>query len=96
MQVDPSGKMGLIASPLASRGSKTPNSQGKNIFQQMLTDINSQQHQADTQVQRSLLGETDIHEATRALEKADLSLRLLVQVRNKLVSAYEELSRMSM
>ncbi len=96
MQVDPSGKMGLLASPVANPPSTTSASQGKNIFQQMLTDINNQQHQADTQVQRSLLGETDIHEATLALEKADLSLRLLVQVRNKLVAAYEELSRMSM
>ena len=86
----------LIASPPASLPSSTSPSQGKNPFQQMLADINGQQHQADNQVQRSLLGEADIHEATLALEKADLSLKLLVQVRNKLVSAYEELSRMSM
>jgi flagellar hook-basal body complex protein FliE len=66
------------------------------MFQQMLADVNNQQRQADTQVQRSLLGGADIHEATMALEKVDLSLRLLVQVRNKLVSAYEELSRMPM
>ncbi len=96
MQIDPSGKTGLIASPQASPPSSTSGPPGKNSFQQMLTDINNQQHQADTHVQRSLLGETDIHEATLALEKADLSLRLLVQVRNKLVAAYEELSRMSM
>ena len=96
MQVDPSGKMGLIASPLASPPSSTSASPGKNTFQQMLADINSQQRQADTQVQRSLTGEADLHEAALALEKVDLSLRLLVQVRNKLVSAYEELSRMSM
>jgi len=37
-----------------------------------------------------------VHEAMLALEKADLSLRLLVKVRNKLVQAYEELSRMPM
>jgi flagellar hook-basal body complex protein FliE len=46
-------------------------------------------------VQKSLLGETDLHEAMLALEKVDLSLRLLVQVRNKLVQAYEELNRMA-
>ena len=96
MQVDLSGKMALIASPSASLSSTNSASQGKNLFQQMLADINGQQHQADNQVQRSLLGEADIHESTLALEKADLSLKLLVQVRDKLVSAYEELSRMSM
>ena len=96
MQVDPSGKMALIASPPASLPSSESASQGKNLFQQILADINGQQRQADTQVQRSLTGEADLHEAALALEKVDLSLRLLVQVRNKLVSAYEELSRMSM
>jgi|WetSurMetagenome_2_1015567.scaffolds.fasta_scaffold09136_5 flagellar hook-basal body complex protein FliE len=96
MQVDATGKMGLLPSPLASPPSTTSASPGKSTFQQMLADVNSQQRQADVQVQRSLLGDADIHEATMALEKVDLSLRLLVQVRNKLVSAYEELSRMSM
>ena len=96
MQIDPSGKMALPVSPVSSPTSADSASPGKNVFQQMLTDINGQQHQADAQVQRSLLGETDIHEAALALEKVDLSLRLLVQVRNKLISAYEELSRMSM
>ena len=96
MLVNPSGKVEQIASPLTSPPSSTSAVPGKNLFQQMLADINGQQRQADTQVQRSLLGEADLHEATVALEKVDLSLRLLVQVRNKLVSAYEELSRMSM
>ena len=96
MQVNPSGKIELMASPTASLPSPSSASQSTNLFQQMLSDINGQQRQADIQVQRSLLGEADLHEATLALEKADLSLRLLVQVRNKLVQAYEELSRMAM
>jgi len=96
MQVNPSGTMTKIESPLESSPSSQSASQGKTIFQQILADVNKQQHQADTQVQRSLLGEGDLHGATMALEKVDLSLRLLVQVRNKLISAYEELSRMPM
>jgi len=96
MQVNPSDKIELMASSGTGPPSPTSSPPGKNIFHQMLADINSQQRQADTQVQRSLLGEGDLHEATLALEKADLSLRLLVQVRNKLVAAYEELSRMAM
>jgi flagellar hook-basal body complex protein FliE len=96
MQINPSGTTAMMESPITNPSSEKPAPQGKNIFQQMLDDVNNQQHQADTQVKRSLLGETDIHEATIALEKVDLSLRLLVQVRNKLVSAYEELSRMPM
>lgn len=36
----------------------------------------------------------DVHSALIAVEKADLSFQLMMQVRNKIVSAYEEISRM--
>ena len=96
MQVNPSGTVAMMESSLTNPSSPKSASQGKNVFQQILAEVNNQQRQADSQVQRSLLGKGDLHEATIALEKVDLNLRLLVQVRNKLVSAYEELSRMTM
>lgn len=37
----------------------------------------------------------DIHSAMIAVEKADLAFQLMMQVRNKIVSAYEEVSRMN-
>ncbi len=36
----------------------------------------------------------DLHTATIAAEKADLTLRLTIQVRNKIVDAYNEVMRM--
>ena len=39
-------------------------------------------------------GDKDIHGTMIALEKADISMRLMLQIRNKLVSAYEEVMRM--
>jgi flagellar hook-basal body complex protein FliE len=36
----------------------------------------------------------DIHSAMIAVEKADLSFQMMMQVRNKIVSAYQEISRM--
>jgi len=36
----------------------------------------------------------DIHQVTIAMEKATLSLQLAVQVRNRMVEAYQEISRM--
>jgi flagellar hook-basal body complex protein FliE len=65
-----------------------------NLFQNMLNEVNVQQNQADDKSRQSLLGQGELHDATLALEKASLSLRLLVQVRNKMIQAYEELSRM--
>ncbi len=94
MKVNPS-----LSSPASSLGTlsvQEAGNQDKSVFRQMIEDAQNRMRQADTQVRASLLGEAEIHEAMLALEHADLSLRLLVQVRNKLVQAYEELSRMSM
>lgn len=44
----------------------------------------------------SLLSGTggDVHSAMIAVEKADLSFQMIMQVRNKIVQAYQEVSRM--
>jgi flagellar hook-basal body complex protein FliE len=39
-------------------------------------------------------GQGDVHEAMIALQRADLTLQLSVQIRNKLVQAYQEVMRM--
>jgi flagellar hook-basal body complex protein FliE len=39
-------------------------------------------------------GQGDVHEAMIALQRADLTLQLSVQIRNKLVQAYQEIMRM--
>lgn len=96
MQVNPSGMLGMTEPQSAGTSSSEATSPEKNLFKDMLAEVNGQQQEADTQVRQLLLGEVDLHEAMLALEKADLSLRFLVQVRNKLVRAYEELSRMPM
>jgi flagellar hook-basal body complex protein FliE len=88
--------LGMIEPQSAGTSSAETSPQKKNIFQEMLAEVNGQQRQGDSQARQLLLWETDVHEAMLALEKADLSLRLLVKVRNKLVQAYEELSRMPM
>jgi flagellar hook-basal body complex protein FliE len=51
--------------------------------------------QAESKVSGVLAGNgTDVHSALIAVEKADLSFQLMMQVRNKIVSAYQEISRM--
>jgi flagellar hook-basal body complex protein FliE len=51
--------------------------------------------QAQTKVASVLEGNgADVHSALIAVEKADLSFQLMMQVRNKIVSAYQEISRM--
>lgn len=96
MKIVPPGQS--EAGSLTVQGGSGPKavSSDKNLFQKMLADVHRQQRQADVEVGRALLGEGELHDAILALEKANLGLRLLVQVRNKLVAAYEELSRVQM
>ncbi len=50
---------------------------------------------ADEKVQTMLSGDgMDVHSAMIAVEKSDLSFQLMMQVRNKIVAAYQEISRM--
>lgn len=62
-----------------------------------LREVNDLQGEADHRVQEVQTGRsTDVVGAVVALEKADMSLQLLLQVRNKALSAYEEIMRMQM
>ena len=64
-------------------------------FEKLLQDVNQQQLNAEAkQIELMFTDNKDIHGTMLALEKADLSLRLMLQIRNKLVNAYEEVMRM--
>jgi len=53
------------------------------------------QGEAESKVSGLLQGNgIDVHSAMIAVEKADLSFQLMMQVRNKIVAAYQEISRM--
>lgn len=50
---------------------------------------------AEQQVTELLKGDrSDVHNVMIAVEKADIAFQLMMQVRNKIVSAYQEISRM--
>jgi flagellar hook-basal body complex protein FliE len=49
---------------------------------------------ANQAVGNMLDGSGDVHDAMIALQRAELSLQLTVQVRNKLVQAYQDIMRM--
>lgn len=66
-------------------------------IQQFIDDTNVQQLQADFSVERLATGQEDsIHETMLALTKADLSLRVFMEVRNKVIEAYQEVMRMQL
>jgi flagellar hook-basal body complex protein FliE len=65
------------------------------MLKTMVSATNQQQQIADQRVQQVHGGgEKNLHEAMIAIEKADISLRYMVQVRNKALEAYQEIMRM--
>jgi flagellar hook-basal body complex protein FliE len=57
--------------------------------------VNNLQTTAEQKVTNLLAGNgEDIHAATLSVEKASLAFDLMLQVRNKVVSAYQEISRL--
>jgi flagellar hook-basal body complex protein FliE len=83
----------------AGKTAETSKPQGKDGFKDALLDsiksVEAARSEADESVARMALGKgEDIHKVMIALEKADISFQLMVQVRNKVVGAYEEIMRM--
>ena len=64
-------------------------------LQQSMDQVEGAQGDAATQVAQLLNGKgADLHSAMIAVEKADLSFQLMMQVRNKIVQAYQQISNM--
>jgi flagellar hook-basal body complex protein FliE len=59
-----------------------------------LNQVQEVQNEADQKVTDLVTGKgEDIHSAMAAVEKADLSFQLVMQVRNKIVQAYQQVSQ---
>lgn len=57
--------------------------------------VNQAQREADVKMQELSTGKThNIHDVMLTTEKADISLRLMTQVRNKIIEAYQEIMKM--
>ena len=65
------------------------------LIDQLLADANSQQVRSDQAVQDLAVGHaSNVHDVILAVAKADLSFRMILEVRNRLTEAYQEVMRM--
>ena len=83
----------------SSRPVKTEESGGP-TFGQKLKElpyaVNDQALQADGQMSKVVRGESDdLHTAMVAIEEASISFKLMLEVRNKMLEAYQEINRMN-
>ena len=69
----------------------------QNLLASSLEETASLEHASQSAIGRSLAGD-DISqvEVFSAVKKADLALRMMLQIRNKALEAYDEIKRMQM
>ena len=60
----------------------------------LITNVEATAADANTAVSNMVDKTGDVHEAMIALQRAEMTLQLTVQVRNKLVQAYQDIMRM--
>jgi flagellar hook-basal body complex protein FliE len=72
---------------------------GESSFESVLKNAVGAAQQLDTSAQQQVTqlaqgDRQDIHSVMIAVEKADVAFQLMMQVRNKIVNAYQEVSKM--
>ncbi|MDY0219650.1 MAG: flagellar hook-basal body complex protein FliE [Desulfobacterium sp.] len=87
------GKTSLVREPLNLKLTRREPSFVQRL-NSAVKDVNSDQNIADEAAEQVIAGELGIHEGMLALGKADTSLKLLVQVRGKVMEAYKTIINM--
>jgi len=92
-RIDGINRINLNSEPLANKISRK-NPEFAHRIEEAIKDVNKRQHIADDSIEKVIQGEMGIHEGMIAISKASLSLKVLAQVRNKVMTAYNEVMRM--
>lgn len=64
-----------------------------NLLKEAIQQVNDVEKGSQGELQKYLSNESDLHSVMIALEKADLSFQMMMQVRNKIVQAYQEIMK---
>jgi flagellar hook-basal body complex protein FliE len=85
----------IMPSPTAPKqpASGAPGNSFGNLLSEAIQQVNDVEKTSQTELQKFLGNESDLHSVMIALEKADLSFQVMMQVRNKIVQAYQEIMK---
>jgi flagellar hook-basal body complex protein FliE len=65
-----------------------------NVLKDSISEVNRLQQKADASISAlATTGEASLHDTMIAMEEASVSFKLMMQVRNKIVEAYQEVMR---
>lgn len=93
--------VGRMAPPLSASVGKTIDAQKKipgtfgTMLEGMIKGVDTLQQKANEEIAKVQMEKSgSIHEVMIAMEKADISFRTMMTVRNKLLEAYQEVMRL--
>ena len=86
-----SAPLSLPGKPLGAMEGPQENAAFKNMLVDSIQKVNSMQQDADHAVEQLMTGgDVNPAEVLTAVQKADIAFRMMMQIRNKLVQAYNE------
>jgi len=84
----------LPTSPTLPSSSETEGGFGETL-NNAISQVNELKDSSDQKVAELVQGDRqDVHNVMIAVEKADIAFQLMMQVRNKIVNAYQEVSKL--
>ncbi len=91
--INPNLQVPEIRKPAGPGAEKSSSGFGE-MLKDAISAVNELQVKSDQEVQKFMAGESqDLHTTVIAMQKADLSFQMMMQVRNKIVQAYQEIMR---
>jgi flagellar hook-basal body complex protein FliE len=89
------GAAGTVATPSAGGTAAPVDGAGfEHSLEKLVNGVESSQAEANAAVVNMVGNTGDVHDAMIALQRAEMSLELTVQIRNKFVQAYQDIMRM--
>jgi flagellar hook-basal body complex protein FliE len=94
-KTNPLQQLAEFESKLQKTGGDTKSVEFGQVLSEAIQDVDKAQRESNERIQQMLSGDIqDVHSAMIAVQKADLSFQMMMQVRNKLIDAYQEIMRM--
>ena len=91
--IDKISSLNTLSKPAVDK-SGTSSTDFSKILQESLEEVNDTQVKGDKAMADIATGEVkDLHQAAIAINKAEISMKMMLEIRNKALNAYKEIAR---
>jgi flagellar hook-basal body complex protein FliE len=97
-QINPIGPLKDLSSIDKIKGIQPQQQTGgasfKDTLSNFMSDVNEMQKKADQSIEKMVSGEiTDVHQVMTSVEEANTAFNMMMELRNKVMDAYQEIMR---